>query len=295
MGKTGKKGQAGKPKKLTPKGIGKRLDALVKKLEEELKDADLFAALLPTEDCPICFVPFPPVKSGTFYQACCGNEICLACYKENKLSINKQNEKNASKKVELTCPFCREQAPTSDELFARLQARCLQNDYNAFSMMGKRYRTGAIDVPKDDLKALDCYIRAVELGSPESCTRIGFIYDKGIGLAIDKERATLFQRVGALRGDIIARHNIGCAEYSSGNHETAIRHWKIAAEAGYQKSLDALREIYNSNGKFSGKEFITKEYLDSAYRACHEAQMEVKSEERDKHTTKKVQKSSRNS
>ena len=37
MGKKGKRAQAGKPQKLTPKEVGKRLDALVKKLEEELK------------------------------------------------------------------------------------------------------------------------------------------------------------------------------------------------------------------------------------------------------------------
>ena len=41
MGKKGKKAQAGKPKKLTPKDVGKRLDVLVKKLGEELKGADL--------------------------------------------------------------------------------------------------------------------------------------------------------------------------------------------------------------------------------------------------------------
>ena len=58
----------------------------------------------------------------------------------------------------------------------------------------------------------------------------------------------------------------------------AIRHWRIAAEAGFQKSLNALRDIYNSNGKFFGNEIITKEYLDYAYRACHETQMEVKRE-----------------
>ena len=54
MGKKGKKAQAGKPKKLSPKDIGKRLDALVKKLEKELEGADLFAPLPPAED----FVPF---------------------------------------------------------------------------------------------------------------------------------------------------------------------------------------------------------------------------------------------
>ena len=72
------------------------------------------------------------------------------------------------------------------------------------------------------------------------------------------------------------------------NHEIAIRHWKIAAEAGYQESLDALRSIYSSDGSglLPGKEFITKECLDSAYRACHGAQMEVKSEEREKYRSK---------
>ena len=46
MGKKGKKAQAGKPKKLTPKDVGKRLDTLVKKLEAE----HLFGATVPSKD-----------------------------------------------------------------------------------------------------------------------------------------------------------------------------------------------------------------------------------------------------
>ena len=142
-------------------------------------------------------------------------------------------------------------------------------------------------LPKDHLKALDCYIRAVELGSPEACAAIGIIYTKGNGLAVDRERAALFERAGALRGEIVARHNIGCSEYYRlGNHEIGIRHWKIAAEGGLQKSLNALRRIYNADGKMPGKEFISKEYLESTYRACHGAQMEVASEEREKHRSR---------
>jgi len=91
-------------------------------------------------------------------------------------------------------------------------------------------------------------------------------------------------KIGALRGEIVARYNIGRSEYHTfGNHEIGIRHWKIAAEAGHQDSLNNLRDIYNADGKVPGREFITKEYLDFAYRACHEAQMEVTSEEREKH------------
>ena len=102
----------------------------------------------------------------------------------------------------------------------------------------------------------------------------------------------MFAKVGALRGEIVARNNIGTLEYHDfGNHEIGIRHWKIAAEAGDQESLDELRGIYNADGNLPGKEFISKEYLDFAYRACHGAQMEVKSEERESIAPKKVQKS----
>ena len=230
MGKKGKKAQAGKPKKLTPKDVGKRLNVLAKNLEEELEGADLFAPFPPTEDCAICLVPLSPVNSGTYYQACCGKDICKACYKENRESVNKQNEeKNAGKKIAFTCPFCREpEATCFDEGYARLQARCLQKDHIAFTQLGGIYRKGEGGTGKDDLKALDYYIRAVELGSPEACTFIAGYYDEGNGVAADEERAALFYRIGALRGSVIARHNIGFYEYKNlGNHEIGIRHWKI--------------------------------------------------------------------
>ena len=285
MGKKGKKGQAGKPKKLTPKDVGKRLNALAKNLEEELEGADLFAPLPPTEDCAICLVPLSRVAANSSYWACCGNAVCMACSKENLASINKQNEeKNAGKKIAFTCPFCRELRPSSDGYIRQLQARCLKNDHNAFTSMGDRYRTGDLGARKDDLKALDCYIRAVELGSAAACTCIGDSYREGNGVSIDKERNNLFYIIGALRGDIVARHNIGVSEYFEvGNHEIGIRHWRIAAEAGYQPSLDVLKMVYN--GKIPGKEFISKEGMDSLYRVCHDAQEEVKSEEREKHCT----------
>ena len=284
MGKKGKKAQAGKPKKLTPKDIGKRLDVLAKKLEEEFEGVDLFAPLPPTEDCAICLVPLSPVISNAIYKACCGKEICRACYGENEEAINKQNEeKSAGKKLALTCPFCREPIPTSnEEENARLQARCMQNDHIAFTQTAVCYRDGKYGTAKDYLKALDCFIRAVELGSPEACTGIGDSYLVGSGVSANNERAALFWRVGALRGSIISRHNIGVHKYHTfGNHEIGIRHWKIAAEAGYQRSLNRLKSIYND--KEPGKEFISKDYLESTYRSCHEAQMEVKTEEREKH------------
>ena len=287
MGKKGKKAQAGKPKKLTPKDVGKRLDVLAKKVEGELKGADLFAPLPPTDDCAICLLPLSRLKNESRYMPCCGNALCVACTIEHEESIKKQNEeKSAGKKVPFTCPFCRDPIPTCfEEELARVQARCLQNDHNALKQMGGLYRDGGHHVAKDDLKALHYLIQAVELGSPNACTIIGSSYNEGSGVAVNKERAALFERVGALRGSVLARHNIGCSEYYClGNHEIGIRHWKIAAEAGYQLSLDVLKSIYNAEGKRPGKEFIGKEEMDKIYRSGHGAQMEVKSEEREKHS-----------
>ncbi len=130
MGKKGKKALAGKPKKLTPKDVGKRLDVLAKKLEEELEGADLFKPLPPTEDCAIYLVPLPHAEAERRYMACCGNVICTGCVEENKALIKKQNEKNGGKKLAFTCPFCREPVPTCfDEEYAQIQARSLRNDY----------------------------------------------------------------------------------------------------------------------------------------------------------------------
>ena len=294
MGKKGKKAQAGKPKKLTPKDVGKRLDVLARKLEEELEGAYLFAPLPPTEDCAICLVPLSRMAANSGYWSCCGNMICIGCARENEASIKKQNEeKNAGKKLAFTCPFCREPMPTdSMESMRRIQARCLRNDHMAFTLMGDRYRNGKYDEPKDDLKALDCWIQAVELGSAHACAVIADCYSEGNGVAVDKKRAGFFYRVGALRGNIAARHNIGNFEYNDlGNHEIGIRHWKIAAEAGFQPSLDSLKKIYNADGKEPGKEFISKDYLESIYRAGHGAQIEVKSEEREKHCRRREMKS----
>ena len=269
MGKKGKKGQTGKPKKLTPKDVGKRLDGLVRKLEEELEGADLFAPLPPTEDCPICLVPLSRVGLNSNYWACCGKLICVGC---NGLGIRQK-----------TCPFCRELRPDKEQYVRQLEARALKNDHNALRNLGVSFSKGKGGLPKDDLKALDCYIKAVELGSPVACTDIGRCYSRGCGVSKDMDRKAFFNRVGALRGCIYARNNLGGIEYDSGNHEIGIRHWRVAAEAGSQPSLDELRVIYNADGKKPGKEFITKECMDGLYRVCHDAQEEVKSEEREKH------------
>ena len=294
MGKKGKKAQAGK---LTKKAVFKRLDALAKNLEEELKDADLFAPLPPTEDCPICCVPLSRIARKIMNRPCCGKDICAGCAKENEEFIEMQNAKNAGKKdkklLALTCPFCREPKQTPEEQYRRTEARAAKNDHHALSQLGMTLIEGEDGAPKDELRGLDCWIRAAELGSAEACNNIGVLYySKGEYnvLPSNNERFVLFAKAGALRGHIVARHAIGSFEYFDlHNHELGIRHWKVAAEAGNQTSLDKLKAIFYTKGKLPGNEFITKDELDKIYRSCHAAQEEVKSEGREKYCQEYLQ------
>ena len=259
MGKKGKKAQAGKPKKLKPKDIGKRLDALVKKLEEELNGADLFAPLPPTEDCPICFVPLPRFLGEISYKICCGKSICRGCEEESIAVSKKENAQNDRECI--SCPFCRVPAPTSENIARIMEERILTNNSEALCIMGGYMLKGGNGFPKDELRAFDCLIRSIELGSAESCGKLAAWFREGTGAPKDMKRANLCMKIGALRGDIYCRHNIGVREYNAGNHEVGIRHFKLAAEAGYQVSLNGLRDVYNADGKMPGKEFISKKCL----------------------------------
>jgi len=284
MGKRGKRGD----KLAAKKAILKRLDALAKQVEEELKGADLFTSLPPTDDCAICLVPLPRGDGKVIYQGCCGKRICSGCNEENAAVIEKMNSRNGGdnsdrKPISLTCPFCREPEPTGTDV-RQLEARASKGDGHACNLLGLAFEEDHYASPKDEMKALHCYILAAEFGSAEACSNIGMALNEGKGVTVDKGTARLFHRVAALRGGIISRHLIGSLEYDDlGNHELAIRHWKIAAAAGMQPSIKRLRDIYNADGKKPGKEFISKDELDSIYRAGHDAQMEVKTEEREKH------------
>lgn len=275
MGKKGKKAQAGKPKKVTPKDIGKRLDALVKKLEKELKGADLFAPLPTIGDCAICLESLSRQKERRSFQSCCGNQICRKCLEGRDTFIKKQNEKNAGKAnrkpMVRSCPFCREPEPQDNgELFRRMVARVHLDDHLTMFSLGLFLLSGAFGVSKDEMTGYHFLIEAAELGSAEACMFVAMSYKGKYGfLPQSKEREDLFIRIATARGDLEARYLLGMHEYKDlGNHEVGIRHLKIAAEAGKEDAFNALKRLVDTDRPLPGKTFITKDELDKICKAA---------------------------
>ena len=122
----------------------------------------------------------------------------------------------------------------------------------------------------------DLCCRAAELGEYRAYCDIGGDYHEGIIVEKDESKASAFYEIAAKKGDIISRHNLAYCEYNRGNHALAVRHFKISAEAGYQASLDELKEhLQSGNGLLESNEFA------GILRKCLAAQAEMKTDQRE--------------
>ena len=239
----------------------------------ELHDIELFKQPPnPYGDCPICFLRIPSLSSGSIYHACCGKFICCGCYyapvydnQGNKVDIEKQNE----------CAFCRVVAPKSNEkLVKRIMKRVELDDPMAIYNLGVYYRDGLYGFPQDHTKALELWYRAGELGSAESYGSIGYVYNNGQGMKVDKKKAKYYYELSAMRGNVAARHNIGNNEWRAGNFDRALKHFIIAVRGGSNSSLEMIKQMYTDG--YSTKEDYTKALqLYQAYLG------EIKSKQRD--------------
>jgi len=243
-----------------------------KRRAKEIHEEELFKQPPPAEDCPICFVRIPSLGSGSIYHACCGKFICSGCFyapvfdnQGNKVDIVKQNE----------CAFCRVVAPKSDEeMGKRMMKRVKVDDPMAIYNLGCYHRDGLRGFPQDHTKALELFHRAGELGSAESYGSIGYVYNNGQGVKVDKKKAKYYYELSAMRGNVAARHNIGNNEWRAGNMDRALKHFMIAVKGGSNSSLEMIKQIYTDG--YSTKEDYTKALqLYQAYLG------EIKSKQRD--------------
>jgi len=230
-----------------------------RKRTKELHDEELFKEPQSQhEDCQICFLQLPTLISGWKYQACCGKVICSGCI------CAPVYDNHGNEVAEEKCPYCRTPHPESDkEAMEREKKRLEASDPIAVQNLGNYFFHGRNGYPQDYTKALEQWHLAGELGYARAYCNIGYAYQNGEGVEVDKKKANHYFELGALAGDEGARHNLGIMEGSAGNMERALKHLTIAVQGGYSESLDVIQELYSDG-------YATKEDYTKALRAYQE-------------------------
>jgi tetratricopeptide (TPR) repeat protein len=237
-----------------------------KKRAKELHDRQLFTQPEGTHrgECPICFLPMPLQKEKSIFASCCGQMICCGCCYAHIVSSIHDIVK-ASR-----CVFCRTSVLDKEEYKKRVMERIEANDPPSLSNKGtKCYLEGDHD------KALKCWTKAAELGDAEAHFKLGKMYMEGEDVDKDEKRGAYHWEKAAIGGHPYARHNLACYEAkNNGNMAKAARHFIIAANLGYDKSMKSLLLSYK-NG------YITKEEYGATLRTHQAAVGATKSAQRD--------------
>eukprot|EP00579_Thalassiosira_antarctica_P010435 CAMPEP_0201909324 /NCGR_PEP_ID=MMETSP0903-20130614/1136_1 /ASSEMBLY_ACC=CAM_ASM_000552 /TAXON_ID=420261 /ORGANISM="Thalassiosira antarctica, Strain CCMP982" /LENGTH=262 /DNA_ID=CAMNT_0048443833 /DNA_START=85 /DNA_END=870 /DNA_ORIENTATION=- len=246
--------------------INAKLDDLLICAQAEEADVDLFAPLPPKEDCPICYLPFPLRESESTFNVCCGKIICVGCHITNKMTM----EENG---FEDTCAFYRQPRPDPIDNIKALNQLMQKNNTDAFMAMAHRYQTGD-GVSQSNMKALELFIRASDLGSAVVYGFIAVHYEHGYVVEKDGSKHRAFLEISAKRGSISCRRRLAKIEEENGNIDLAIKHWTVAANAGFQESLDELMRAFRDN-------IFAKEDLLQTLREFQASNDEMKSKARD--------------
>ena len=236
-----------------------------RKRAAELHDEKLFEQPPQKEDCPICFLRMPYLDTGTRYMVCCGKDICSGCIHAGAVTGDDE-----------LCPFCRAIATRSDnDAVKRMRKRMEVNDAQAMYELGCYHQHGQRGLPQDVSKALELYHRAGELGHSESYCNIGYIYSRGQGVEIDEKKARHYYELAAIGGDVVARSNVGNAEFHANKMDRALKHYMIAVEGGSNESLKAIKYLYTTGR-------AAKDDYAKALRAYQTYLGEIRSDDRDK-------------
>ena len=231
-----------------------------KKRKAELRDIDLFTQPDGNHhgECPLCFLPMPIDTTKSIFYPCCSKTICCGCHYADLKSNGGDR-----------CPFCREPLAGDEENNMRKMKRVKANDPVAMREIGRmRYEEG------DHNAALEYWTKAAELGDTEAHYHLGLMYREGDVVEKDEEKEVYHLEKAAIGGHPNARYNLGCVESRNGNMERAVKHFIIAANLGYEKSMKWLWKHYSAGN-------ITKEELEATLRTHHAAINEMKSPERE--------------
>ena len=250
-----------------------------KKRATELQDEALFKDPPLREECPICMLPLPLAFEESSFKYCCGKTICMGC----TYAMVIENIKKGKELEEHLCAFCRTPETSSSEEKIRMLEKLVENgNATAYYQFGWVYAQGTSGMRQDWVKANELWIKAGELGYAQAYFNLGSSYYHGNGVEIDEMKGKHFCELAAMAGSAQARHIIGLLEGKAGNRQRAMKHFVVAASAGFRHSLDKVKQ-----GFMDG--LVTKNEYESTLRAYHERQSEMKSEARDQATDLEAQ------
>ena len=233
-----------------------------------ISDDKLFQDPPPKEDCPICFLPMPYTSGlcgvGVSYNPCRGKLVCSGCIWASVVEMQKGNLKSC-------CAFCREpiESIKEDGLLSSYNKRMEAGDADAFFHMGSDYELGDRGLPQDHNKAMEMWNRGADLGHAGAHHSIADAYLHGEGVEKDDKKAKPHLELDAMGGHEMARYSIGINEYNDGNMNRAMRHFMIAARAGYDDPLKWVGDGYKWG-------IVTKDEYESTLRAHKDSQDEMK-------------------
>ena len=123
--------------------------------------------------------------------------------------------------------------------------------------------------------AFEYLTKAAELGHADAHNMLALMYQYGKGVEKDAEQEVYHLEEAAIGGHCGSRHNLGCLEWLNGRLDRAVKHFIIAANLGFQNSLNGLKHLY-ADGHASKEDYA------GALRAYQAAVNATKSSEREK-------------
>ena len=247
--------------------IEARLDNLLSAAQEETANIDLFAPITEREECPICLIPLPLEENEIRFKICCGKCICKGCMYKHILT----EMKKGVPRHKIKCAFCCQ--PESTNTNKALKKLMKRKNPTAFITMSYQYLQGE-EVFQSNTKSLEMLIRAAELGYADAFGVIASSYEHGIAVELNMSKALEFYEVAAKKGSIPAHRWIAEIQNRNGNVDEGIKHYKVAASAGCQESMDALMKCYKH-------ELVTKEDLAQTLYVYQASSNAMKSKDRD--------------
>lgn len=229
----------------------------------ETSEEDLFKDPPPPEECPICLLTLPIMGTGQKYQACCGKLLCMGCIYAFQSKNNRR-----------VCPMCDAPEPTAHaQAIKMIKKRVALDDTYAIHQLGHFYNDGSMGLPQASKKAVNLWLRAAELGLPRAHYSVGNAYCDGKGVEKNLAKAKNYWELSAVGGNVFARHKLGQLDCAV-DMDRAMRHFMIAAAAGYDDSLRQIKEAFKCG-------HATKDDFAKALRAHKEAKDAMRTDERE--------------